>query len=103
MILSTNFLNYSLIKYNNENIRIKENYNHENDKNKNEMNCAMFYAAVIFMIVEIILLYYAIIISLRISRNNTERIIFILLSITYTTPFVLFMILFNEDARKALA
>jgi hypothetical protein len=101
MILSTNFLNYSLIEYNNENIRNKENYNKEEEEKCNKV--VFLYIAIIFAIVEFILLYYAVIISLRIARNNAERIIFIILSITYTIPFLLFMIVFNEDARKSLA
>jgi len=96
MILSANFLNYYLIKYNNENIR--EYYNHQSLE-----KLIMIYIATVFMIIEFILLYYAVLISLKISRNNTERLIFIILSITYTTPFLLFMIIFNEDARKSLA
>lgn len=96
MILSANFLNYYLIKYSNENIR--EYYNQQCLE-----KAIMIYIATVFMIIELILLYYAVLISLRISRNNTERLIFIILSITYTTPFILFMLLFNEDARKSLA
>ncbi len=97
MILSTKFLNYQLDKCNNENSR--EYYN---KNKKNLMNVIMLYIGILFLIMELILFFYAMKISLKIARNNNELIIFSILSITFTTPFVFFMFLSNQDARNAL-
>ena len=99
MILSTKFLNYQLDKCNNENSR--EYYN-KNKNKKNLMNVIMLYIGILFLIMELILFFYAMKISLKIARNNNELIIFSILSITFTTPFVFFMFLSNQDARNAL-
>jgi hypothetical protein len=98
MILSTKFLEYYLIKYNNENIR--EYYN-KNQK-KQYMTSIMLYIGILFLIMELILFMYALKITMKISKNNNELIVFSILSITFTTPFIFFMILTNQDARNAL-
>jgi len=98
MILSTKFLNYHLIKYNNENIR--EYYNRNNKKNL--MTVMMLYFGILFLFMELILFVYAMKITLKISKNNNELIIFSILSITFTTPFIFFMILTHPEARNAL-
>jgi hypothetical protein len=98
MILSTKFLEYYLIKYNNENIR--EYYN-KNQK-KQYMTVIMLYIGILFLIMELVLFMYAIKITMKISKNNNELIVFSILSITFTTPFIFFMILTNQDARNAL-
>jgi hypothetical protein len=98
MILSTKFLNYHLIKYNNENIR--EYYNRNNKKNL--MTVMMIYFGILFLFMELILFVYAMKITFKISKNNNELIIFSILSITFTTPFIFFMILSNPEARNAL-
>jgi len=98
MILSTKFLEYYLIKYNNENIR--EYYN-KNQK-KQYMTSIMIYIGILFLIMELILFMYALKITMKISKNNNELIVFSILSITFTTPFIFFMILTNQDARNAL-
>jgi predicted transporter len=98
MILSTKFLEYYLIKYNNENIR--EYYN-KNQK-KQLMTSIMLYIGILFLIMELVLFMYAIKITMKISKNNNELIVFSILSITFTTPFIFFMILTNQDARNAL-
>ena len=98
MILSTKFLEYYLIKYNNENIR--EYYN-KNQK-KQLMTSIMLYIGILFLIMELVLFMYALKITMKISKNNNELIVFSILSITFTTPFIFFMILTNQDARNAL-
>jgi predicted transporter len=98
MILSTKFLEYYLIKYNNENIR--EYYN-KNQK-KQYMTSIMLYIGILFLIMELILFMYALKITMKISKNNNELIVFSILSITFTTPFIFFMLLSNQDARNAL-
>jgi predicted transporter len=98
MILSTKFLEYYLIKYNNENIR--EYYN-KNQK-KQLMTAIMLYIGILFLIMELVLFMYALKITMKISKNNNELIVFSILSITFTTPFIFFMILTNQDARNAL-
>jgi len=98
MILSTKFLEYYLIKYNNENIREYYNKNHK----KNFMTVIMLYIGILFLMMELVLFMYALKITMKISKNNNELIIFSILSITFTTPFIFFMILTNQDARNAL-
>lgn len=58
--------------------------------------------AIIFFIFELVLLYFAIYISIYCSKSKEERIVNFVLAITFTTPYVLLNILFNDCAKSYL-
>ena len=78
-----------------------ENYNSEK-KNKRDKNISylLFYCALSFLIMELILFYYAIIITKTCSKNTDELIINIILSIIFTTPYVFFNMLSNPCVKE---
>ena len=85
---------------------IEENYNPitKRDKNYNKRNknisYILFYGALSFLIMELILFYYAILIAKNCSRNSDEFIINIIFSIIFTTPYVFFSLLSNPCVKE---
>jgi|MDTC01.1.fsa_nt_gb NADH:ubiquinone oxidoreductase subunit 3 (subunit A) len=55
--------------------------------------------ATIFLVLEIIVLFYAISIALKCTRPGPERIVHIVLAITFTLPYVLLNVMFNKCAQ----
>ena len=78
-----------------------ENYNHQKKISKKEkyISYLLFYGALSFLIMELILFYYAIIISKNCSKNTDELLINIILSIIFTTPYVFFNMLSNPCVK----
>jgi hypothetical protein len=68
----------------------------ENPKKSSKI---LFYGAIIFFIMELILFSYAIVITKLCSRNIHETIIHSILAITFTTPYVFFSMLSNPCAK----
>jgi hypothetical protein len=58
--------------------------------------------AVIFFILELIVLFYAINMALACTKGGPERIVNIVLAITFTIPYVMLNILFNKCAKSSL-
>ena len=58
--------------------------------------------AVIFFVLELVLLFYAINMALVCADGGPERIVNIVLAITMTIPYVMLNILFNKCAKKSL-
>ncbi len=58
--------------------------------------------AVIFFVLELVLLFYAINMALGCTEAGPERIVNIVLAITMTIPYVMLNILFNKCAKKSL-
>ena len=58
--------------------------------------------ATIFLVLEILVLFYAISIALQCTRPGPERIIHIVLAITFTLPYVLLNVMFNKCAQDSL-
>ena len=79
---------------------ILESYNNDKKKNESEiLPYILFYGALLFLIMELILFYYAVIIAKSCSRNGDELIINIILAIIFTTPYVFFSMLSNPCAK----
>lgn len=78
---------------------IEENYNPITKRDKN-ISYILFYGALSFLIMELILFYYAILIAKSCSRNSDEFIINIILSIIFTTPYVFFSLLSNPCVKE---
>lgn len=77
-----------------------ENY-HETKITKREkyISFLLFYSSMSFLVMELILFYYAIIIAKNCSKNKDEMIINIILSIIFTTPYVFFTMLSNPCVK----
>lgn len=58
--------------------------------------------AVIFFILELVLLFYAINMALVCTKGGPERIVNIVLAVTFTIPYVMLNILFNQCAKNSL-
>ena len=77
-----------------------ENFQHKRTDIEHQrimVNNVLFLTAILFFIMELILFYFSIIVSLKCARNRTELIIYFIFSISFTTPFLLFMMLSNKD------
>jgi hypothetical protein len=73
-----------------------ENYN----RNKIfDASHILFYSALLFVFMELVLFYYAVIIAKTCSKNKDEFIINIILSIIFTTPYVFFSMMSNPCAK----
>jgi len=97
------FLSCLMITSSYENLKNKftlESYNSEHRNKKDKISpYILFYGSLIFLIMELILFYYAIIIAKTCSRNANELIINIILAIIFTTPYVFFSMLSNVCAK----
>jgi hypothetical protein len=107
MLISVNFLKNSLEKYNEaKEKRQRENFSFDNKSIDKGMSLAFFtfilMLAFIFLILEFFLLYFAVYIALYCSKSKEEKIVNFVLAITFTTPYVLLNILFNDCAKKFL-
>ena len=58
--------------------------------------------AVIFFVLELVVLFYAINMALSCTKGGPERIVNIVLAITFTIPYVMLNILFNKCAKSSL-
>ena len=93
-------LSYLMITntYDNLNKISVEKYTTE-EENLKKSSKILFYGAIIFFIMELILFSYAIVITKLCSRNIHETIIHSILAITFTTPYVFFSMLSNPCAK----
>lgn len=83
-----------------------ENYNKENYNTQypgaRKKDCMSFLIlAVILLVIEIALLYYAITIALT-AQSPELKFVNVILAITMTLPYLLLNVLFNPAARAAL-
>lgn len=58
--------------------------------------------AIIFFILEIVVLVYGIIIAINCTKGGAERIVHVVMAITFTLPYVLIMSVFNTCAQTVL-
>jgi len=58
--------------------------------------------ATLFLVLELLVLFYAISIALQCTNPGPERIIHIVLAITFTLPYVLLNVMFNNCAKQTL-
>lgn len=63
---------------------------------------AMLIFAVIFFVMEIILIFYAIMIAFSCTEGGPERIIHVFLAVFFTIPYTLLMVIFNKCAGQTL-
>ena len=104
MIISTNLLKNAIEKYNYRKIN-KEGYTNMESVNAGisaSFDTAFLITSVIFFTLEVLVMLYSIVIALRCSQAGPERVIHIVLAVTFTLPYALLMLLFNKCASKAL-
>ena len=58
--------------------------------------------AVLFFILELIVLFYAVTTALVCTKPGPERIVSVVLAVTFTIPYMLLNILFNKCTRQTL-
>lgn len=58
--------------------------------------------AVIFLLLELLVLFYAISIALSCSQGGPQKIVHLVLAVTFTLPYMLFSVFFSECANKTL-
>lgn len=58
--------------------------------------------AIVFLALELLVLFYSIQIAITCTKAGPERVVNIVLAITFTFPYALFNILFNPCAKKTL-
>lgn len=93
MLVSSIFTKHAVDNYNKENYEGSENY---------QSSLAALIIAVVFLVIEIALLYYAISIALASSTTNEGKFINVILAITLTMPYLLLNVLFNPAAKSVL-
>ena len=104
MIVSSSILKTSLEKYQTLK-RLQENYSTGSVAGAGASAAFISFSlvvAVIFFILELILLFYAIGMALQCTSGGPERIVNIVLAVTFTIPYVLLNILFNQCAKNSL-
>jgi hypothetical protein len=110
MLFSINFLRRSL-KDRKKAIerKKKEKYSH-NYSRIGSLNAGMSFGfatgmmiiSVVFLILELLLLFYSIGIVLRCTKRGPERIVHMVLAIIFTVPYALFSVLLNPCAKEYL-
>jgi hypothetical protein len=104
MLVSSTFLKNSLENYNIG--KTKEKFSISGDAIKsgfsNSFNTFILAIAIIFFILELYLLYFAISIALYCSSSKEERIVNFVLATIFTSPYVLIKIIFDPCSKQYL-
>jgi hypothetical protein len=85
-----------------------EHYKKNHHKENYEGSCGggsslmLLIVAVVFLIVEIAMLYFAIKVALASGKSSATTFVNVVLALTMTLPYLLLSLLFNPDARAAL-
>lgn len=107
MLVSSSILKAAVEKYQQVR-RLKEHYSNSKSKSKSKSNISgvtVFFSlliSIIFFTLELIVLFYAVNMALRCSQPGPERIVNLVLSVTFTMPYVMLNILFNQCAKDTL-
>lgn len=108
MYVSTTLLNQAWEKYKKNQAKYDEiNEGYSGTESAGAGAAAAFDAfflvlAVIFFILEVVVLIYGIIIAINCTKGGAERIVHVVLAIGFTFPYVLFMAVFNGCAQSVL-
>jgi hypothetical protein len=105
MIISTNLLNKAMQDRADAQQRHSEGYDmleYANAGMSLGFATGFLVIAVVFAIMELLVLFYAITIAYKCSKGH-ERIVHLVLATVFTFPYVLLMLLFNKCAPTTLA
>lgn len=104
MLTSCIALHKALERYKNSR-KTKESYiNGEKENDDSNVPLAIFIliVSILFFLVELLLLFYAINIAIECSQSGAERIVNLFLAVTWTMPYLLLNTIFNECAKNVL-
>lgn len=103
MLLSCLLFKNSTDQYN---ATIKENYGKGKDKDKDDKDyskcLACIIIAVVILIIEVALLYFALDIAVNTTQSGAERFVHVLLAVLFTMPYLLFSVLLSSKAQQVL-
>ena len=99
MLVSSLLVN-SAVKHYNKNSK-KENLQGSCNSNPGP-SLLLLIVAVVFLVVEIAMLYFAIKVALASGKSSATTFVNVVLAMTMTLPYLLLSLLFNPDARAAL-
>jgi len=106
MIISTKLLKNSIEKYIKGKRKQREGYSNMESINAGmsaSFDTAFLIIAVIFFTLEVLVMFYCVVIALNCSQPGPERVIHVVLAVTFTLPYALLMLLFNKCAPGVLA
>lgn len=103
MFLSGVNLKNSIEKYN----RLKRREKYSGVKGVNDVSNVSFILSwlilsIIFFVMEIIILYYSIAIALSCTQKGPERIVNLVLAVSFPVPYMMLNLLFNNCAKSRL-
>lgn len=106
MIVSSSVLNnavqnYKKVKNNRENYSDRD-YINGSDIVSSVAASIILVIAIIFFIMELMVIFYAVRIAIVCTKSRTERIVHLVLAITFTLPYMLLNVLFNDCAKSTL-
>jgi len=91
MYVSISLLKKSCDRYFKNNL--KENFDDKESTSKvaSNLNCMFLITSIIFFVIELILLIFALRIAISSSQSGQDRLLHVLLAITFTMPYLLLM------------
>lgn len=111
MLVSSFALKNSLEKYkkskrrgkNNKSKRVKRSSALRSSESSSNSNSALSVAAaVVFLVLELIVLYYAIALAFSCSQKGPERVVNVILAVLFPFPYLMLNILLNGCAKSTL-
>lgn len=105
MIISSTVLNNALKARSKSLKHKKEGYsmlNSANDGMNLGFATGFLISAVVFVMLEILVLFYGLQIAINCTKAGPERIVHIVLAIVFTFPYVLMSVFFSPCAKKTL-
>lgn len=109
MLISCTTLCNAMNNYKNQNKKTKEDYlldnNNQNvnlDKSSELEYLYILFFSILLFVLEFLLLFYAIYIALTCAQTGPEKIVHLILALTFTIPYLLFMVSLNPCATNSL-
>jgi glucan phosphoethanolaminetransferase (alkaline phosphatase superfamily) len=94
MLLSFNALQYALYK----DKHIQENYQRREEKEES----TLFKAAMVLLILELVVLYFALTMAFRVGKTKKQTFIHVLMALLFTLPYVFYNVVFDTPAYQTL-
>lgn len=104
MIISGTILKNSLERYRITHLK-KEGYTGWQSANAGASAALASFSlvvAVIFLLLELLVLFYAVSVALSCTKGGPQKIVHVVLAVTFTLPYMLFSVFFSDCANKTL-
>lgn len=105
MLISGSMLKSAVENYQEKRKKLKEEYSRGDSINAGISGAFASFTlvvAVIFFVLELIVLFYAITMAINCTDPGAERVVNVVLAVVFTIPYVLLNILFNPCAKNTL-